>query len=312
MSPMFCSEVRSVNNGTKHISVCVCTYRRPDLLSRLLEKLSLQQTGGLFTYSVVVVDNDCLESSRNVVSRLAMVSAIPINYCGEPRQNIALARNKAVENAGGDLLAFIDDDEFPAEEWLLTLFKACNEYGVDGVVGPVKRHFDEQPPKWLVKGRFYERPTYSSGLQLDWAKGRTNNLLLKRQMIAPGDQPFRPEFRTGEDQDFFRRMIEKGYVFAWCNEAVVYEVVLPARWRRAFMLRRALLQGTVSVLHPTFRASHIAKSLIAVPVYAAALPVALFVGHHRFMTLLIKLFDHIGRLLALLHVNLIKEPYVTS
>jgi hypothetical protein len=30
------------------------------------------------------------------------------------------------------------------------------------------------------------------------------------------------------------------------------------------------------------------------------------------MTLLVKLFDHIGRLLALLKVNVIKQPYVTE
>ena len=301
-----------MTNGTKHISVCVCTYKRPDLLICLLEKLRRQETRGLFAHSIVVVDNDYLQSSKTVVSNFAAASAIPIKYCVEPRQNIALARNKAVENADGEFLAFIDDDEFPIEEWLLTLFNACSQNDVDGAVGPVKRHFDEQPPKWVVKGQFYERPTYPSGLVIDWIKGRTNNVLLKREIIAPGEQPFRPEFRTGEDQDFFRRMIEKGHTFIWCNEAAVYEVVPPARWKRVFMLKRALLQGAASVLHPTFGVPRIAKSLIAIPVYTAALPVALVAGHHRFMILLVKLFDHIGRLLALLHINPIKGPYVTS
>lgn len=296
----------------KHISVCVCTYKRPDLLSRVLSELDRQETGSLFTYSVVVVDNDALQSAETVVSDFASSSATPIKYCVQPRQNISLARNTAVENADGDFIAFIDDDEFPTREWLLTLFNACNQYDADGVVAPVKRHFVDRPPKWVVEGQFYQRPTYPSGLKLDWAKGRTNNLLLKRHIIAFGAQPFRPEFRTGEDQDFFRRMIEKGYVFIWCNEAVVYEVILPARWKRTFMLRRALLQGAASVLHPTMGAAQIAKSLIAIPLYTAALPVALIVGHHRFMTLLVKLFDHIGRILALLHINVVPEPYVTS
>jgi len=47
-------------------------------------------------------------------------------------------------------------------------------------------------------------------------------------------------------------MIERGHAFVWCNEAVVYEVVPPVRWRRTFMLRRALLRGKVSPLDPTF------------------------------------------------------------
>jgi hypothetical protein len=56
----------------------------------------------------------------------------------------------------------------------------------------------------------------------------------------------------------------------------------------------------------------IAKSVIAVPAYTAALPVALVCGHHWFMTLLVKICDHMGKLLALVGINLIKEPYVTE
>jgi glycosyltransferase involved in cell wall biosynthesis len=297
---------------TNHISVCVCTYKRPRFLKRLLEELSVQDSGGLFTYSIVVADNDLSESAKPVVDDFTAVSNIPVTYCVEPLQNIPLARNKAVENATGDFLAFIDDDEFPTKRWLLTLFKACNEYDVDGVLGPVKPHFDEEPPKWVVEGKFYERPTYPTGFVIDWRKGRTGNVLLKSRIFSADAQPFKQEFRGGEDQDFFRRMIEKGHVFIWCNEAVAYEVVPPIRWKRTFMLRKALLRGTCTVIHPTFGAREIGKSVIAVPTYTAALPFALVFGHHRFMTLLVKLFEHIGRLLALLGINPIREPYVTD
>src|SRR5215831_3046909 len=195
-------------NEKKHISVCVCTYKRSQFLKRLLEELSGQDTRGLFTYSIVVADNDHLRSAETVVSDFATASTIPISYCVEPRQNIALARNKAIENAAGDFVAFIDDDEFPTGRWLLTLFNACNAYDVDGVLGPVKRHFDEEPPGWVMKGKFYERPTYPTGLVIDWKKGRTGNVLLKKRIFAADAQPFKPEFRQGEDQDFFRRMID--------------------------------------------------------------------------------------------------------
>ena len=183
---------------------------------------------------------------------------------------------------------------------------------VDGVIGPVKRYFDEQPPKWVIKGDFYERPTYPTGLIIDWTKGRTNNVLVKRSVVGSDTQAFRPEFRTGEDQDFFRRMIDKGHKFIWCGEAVVYEVVPPIRWKRTFMLRRALLRGTVSVLQPTFGAVDIAKALVAIPAYTVALPVALVLGHHRFMALLVRLCDHLGTLLSALGINPIREPYVTD
>jgi len=301
-----------MTNQTNHISVCICTYKRPGFLKRLLGELAEQETGGLFTYSVVVADNDCLRSAEALVSDFAARSTVPVTYCVEPEQNISLTRNKAIENAAGDYIAFIDDDEFPTKRWLLTLFEACDENDVDGVLGPVKCHFDEKPPKWVVKGKFYERPTYPTGFVIDWTKGRTGNVLLKRRIFEPGERPFSPDFHRAGDQDFFRRMIAKGHVFIWCDEAVAYEVVPPIRWTRTFMLKRALLRGTISVQHPTSHVVSIAKSVVAVPIYAAALPFTLLMGHHRFMIVLVKLFDHLGKLLTLVGLKPVKSQLITD
>jgi glycosyltransferase involved in cell wall biosynthesis len=295
-----------------HISVCVCTYKRPQFLQRLLSDLGTQETGGLFTYSIVVADNDQSRSAEPIVSRFAGTSQIPIKYCVEPQQSIAMTRNKAIESAAGDYVAFIDDDEFPIRTWLLILFQACFEHGADGVLGPVKRHFDENPPTWVIRGNFYERATYPTGLVIDWRKGRTGNVLLKSHLFATDELPFRPEFRQGEDQDFFQRMIEKGHRFVWCNEAVAYEVVPPIRWKRSFMLRRALLRGAMEPKTEGFGLRDIAKSAVAVPIYAVALPFAAVVGHHKFMTLLVSLCDHLGKLLAVAGINLVKDEYVTD
>src|SRR5215469_9249606 len=43
---------------TQHICVCICTYKRPGPLQRLLKGLEGQETQGLFSFSVVVADND--------------------------------------------------------------------------------------------------------------------------------------------------------------------------------------------------------------------------------------------------------------
>lgn len=292
--------------------MCVCTYKRSAQLRRLLEELCKQETDDRFTYSIVVADNDYLRSAETCVSKVAASTLIPIQYCVEARQNIALTRNRAVENANGDFLAFIDDDEFPEVRWLLNLFNACEEYRVEGAIGPVKRHFDEKPPDWVVKGHFYERATYPTGHLVKWFEGRTNNALIKRSIIPGGQEPFQPNFRSGEDQDFFRRMIDQGHSFVWCNEAIVNETIPPGRWKRSFMVKRALLQGSSAVLHPNFGARDFAKSLIAIPVYSVALPFALVLAHHHFMSLIIRIFAHVGRLLAFARINPIRVPYVTD
>jgi len=307
-----CAYRNEMSDQLKHVSVCVCAYKRPDFLKRLLKELDSQDTNGLFTYSVVVVDNDRLRSSEPIVSQFAASSSLPVTYCMEPRQNIALARNKAVESADGDFIAFIDDDEVPAPRWLLNLFSACEAYNVDGVLGPVIPQFNEQPPKWVIKGKFYHRPVHPTGMVVEWSKGRTGNLLFRKRILASTAPAFKPEFRAGEDQDFFRRMIEIGHIFIWSKEAVVFETVPRSRWKPSVMFKRALLRGATARLHPTLGPLDIAKSLIAVPTYVAALPFAALLGQHRIMSLLVRLFDHLGKLLALIGVNPIRDQYVTE
>lgn len=297
---------------TEHICVCICTYKRPEMLRRLLGDLMKQATGGLFAYSVVVVDNDKLRTAEAEVASFAAKNFIPVRFFAEPEQNIPMARNRAVANAIGDYVAFIDDDEFPAEDWLLNLLKARHEYNTDGVVGPVLRHFDEKPPKWIVKGNFWQRRMFDTGYVIEGIDGRVNNALLKKELFAGQQEPFRPEFRAGEDKDFFERMIKAGHTFVWCQEAVVYEVVPPSRWKRRFILKRSLLQGAVSPLHRNFGEAKIARSLLAVPMYVVVLPLAAVMGQHRSMAVLVKLAWHVGNILSFMGVRVIKTPYVTE
>jgi succinoglycan biosynthesis protein ExoM len=278
----------------------------------MFEGLALQDSSGLFSMSLVVVDNDQSESARETVNEFATLSSFPVEYHVEPRQNIALARNKAVAHSCGGFVAFLDDDEFPTRGWLLSLLRACIEYGVDGALGPVLPHFDHPPPSWVLKGKFCERPTYPTGFIIDWKKGRTGNVLLKRGLFADNAEPFRREFLTGEDQDFFRRKIEQGFKFVWCSDAIAYEVTPPIRWNCKFMLKRALLRGANSRNHPNFGPREVLKSIFAITAYLAVLPVFLIFSYSKFMTYLIKTFDHLGKLLMVVGVNLIKEPYVTS
>jgi succinoglycan biosynthesis protein ExoM len=300
-------------SGKHHICVCICTFNRPELLRRLLSSLAEQETSDLFDYSIVVVDNDRTESARRTVESSAHESNISINYYAEPEQNIALARNMAVAHASGDFVAFIDDDETPIDEWLLRMHSALLRYGVDGVLGPVKPLFEVMPPEWTVEAGFFERANYEheTGFILDWRQTGTGNVLIRRPILDEVSGPFRREFGSGgEDLDFFRRAMGLGKVFVWCEEATVYEIIPGERTRLSFQLRRALLRGKASLAHRSGRAFGILKSLAACGVYTTLLPVFLVMGRHVFMKYLIKDFDHIGKLLSVGGINVVKEKYV--
>ena len=104
-----------------HITVCICTFHRPQSLHRLLDMLIRQHTVDAFTFSIVVADNDAGQSAKEIVAEFSEATTVDVDYFVEPEKNIALVRNKAIEHARGEFIAFIDDDEFPVENWLLNL-----------------------------------------------------------------------------------------------------------------------------------------------------------------------------------------------
>src|SRR5262245_51478282 len=102
----------------------------------------------------------------------------------------------------------------------------CERYQAAGVLGPVRRRFEEVPPGWILYGHSWDRPEHPTGQVMHWRGCRTGNVLLRRRILDGLQEVFDPAFgRGGEDVDFFKRMTSLGHVFRWCNEGAVYETV---------------------------------------------------------------------------------------
>jgi glycosyltransferase involved in cell wall biosynthesis len=299
--------------GLPHISVCVCTFARPQLLARLLARLSAQVTAGQFTCSAVIVDNDAAESARAVVESARMTSPIQIDYDVEPQRSISHARNRSVRNARGDLIAFIDDDEFPADDWLLRHLRLLLEARADGVLGPVLPHFDGEGPAWLVRSGLLDRSRLQTGEVIRNSRHtRTGNVLLWRKLFEGDDGGFDPKYGRsgGGDAVFFKRMMEQGKVFVWCDEALVYETVPLERQKRSYYLRRACTRGMTAAWETPWWSLGTVRSVVAVMLYTCALPVLFIAGQHHFMRYLVSDCDHLAKLLAYLRIRLVSErPY---
>ena len=296
-----------------YISICICTFKRPKYLERLLSKLQHQNTNDQFRYSIVVVDNDIQKSAEDVVVSAQKKLNVKIDYYHEPNQSISLARNIAVQSATGEFIAFIDDDEFPEKEWLINLYKTLIQFNADGILGPVKPHFENDPPSWIIKSKILERQSFKTGTIIPSSKyTRTGNVLLKKKLFENIEDYFDPQYGRigGGDAIFFKRMMQKGKVFVWCNEAIVYETVLPERQKRLYYIKRAFTRGIAETKHLPFFNRLTLKSFIASGLYTMALPILLIVSHSLFMKYLIKDCDHIGKLLAYCGIYAVKQrPY---
>ena len=230
------------------ISVCVCTYKRADLLRLLLDGLA-SQTLAPESFEVVVVDNDAFASAKEVVEQAGQRHpALVLRYDVESMQGISHARNKAVALAAGQLLAFIDDDEQPAANWLADLLATMNAMDADAVLGPVLPRYPPTTRAWVIKSRFFERPRFPTGTVLEHKSCRTGNALVKAQRVKSR----RPEaFDTflsqsgGEDLHFFEWLARQGGRLVWCDTAEVREEVPAARQNLHYMLARSLRVSTI-------------------------------------------------------------------
>ena len=146
--------------------------------------------------------------------------------------------------------------------------------------------------------------TLSQRLITDSRYTRTGNVLVRRSLFTEAAGCFDPKYGLsgGGDAIFFKRLIEKGKVFIWCDEAHVYETVPRERQRLSYYVKRAFTRGmTEAWEHPLLSVSTV-RSLVAVLVYTVSLPFCLPLGTHVFTKYLIKNCDHLGKLLA--HVGI--------
>ena len=296
-----------------HISVCIPTFRRNQMLERLVRKLAQQETAGMFAISVIIVDNDATGPARDTVTRLKQELNIPVTYDVEREQTIPAARNHALRLASGNYIAIMDDDEFPPSTWLLKMYRAIQTFDVDGVLGPVHPFFEQTPPRWLLRSGFCERPILPSGTILRWDQTRTGNVLLKRRVFDESGLRFDENLRTGgSDREFFKHAIRAGYKFAAVADAPVYEVVPPERWTKSYYLKRALVNGCNAHRNAKGHIHGITKVLLPLKlasaslIYALAAPISACFGTHMLMNCMVRGGHHVSRLLAMLGVETIK------
>jgi len=207
----------------------MCTYKRKTL-ELTLESLVTQSLPDGYSLEVVVVDNDIEASGRAFVEACAAKTDVPINYTVNAERNLAHVRNSTMENAKGELFAFIDDDEWASDDkWLAKLVGSMKEFDVDAVFGEVEVHYPDDAPQWIVDGDLLGKIKYPHGTKV--VKGATSNGLLKAHWVREKGFKFDPFFGKsgGEDTDLFSRIYKSGGRFVYDAHASVEEMAEPQR-----------------------------------------------------------------------------------
>lgn len=293
------------------VSVCICTFKRPEGLRRALESAFALQTPAGCTLEILVVDNDASGSAFSVLDIFRGSEAeIPLRYLHEPTPGVSHARNRCLETAEGEMLAFFDDDEFVEPDWLVEMLACMDRTQADAVFGPVLPSFETAPTPWMLASGVHERQRFTSGTVLPWREARTGNVALRRSVLEGGLR-FSTDFaRTGgEDSLFFASAQAQGCKLVWCDEAVVHESVPAQRMERAWILHRAFMGGRTYVRlearlghrlpYTTFALRGLAASVVSL-----AAVMAFYVrGDARHVRHLCRLYGHLGKIAARFYSN---------
>ena len=235
------------------VVLCICTYKRPDGLLKLLR--AVEQLDFDDDLSLVVIDNAAGQEGLNLCRKIESQYRWPMKYAYEPQGGIPYARNTAVKTAlesDPDFIAMLDDDEWPSRQWLTELIKIQRKTAADFVGGPVKPVFpaDTPPPWFKVSAQYYgaERELEDGNFCVLYASG---NFLGRAECFRIlGAESFSPYFSVagGEDLAFFQEMEKRGYKMAWSKNAVVYETVPESRMSISWLKERVIRQSNLNVL----------------------------------------------------------------
>ena len=233
---------------TPRISIAICTWNRCAQLAATLEKLVEAQRPSAVSWEVLVVNNACTDATSDVVTSFA--DRLPIRETIEPRSNLSAARNRALAETTGAVVAFIDDDVRVDPAWLVTLARLESAYPDCTVLaGPVRPFFPVPPDPELVATFPYLKKGFCSldhkqpegpltpGLLPAGANMAFRKALIEGLEFALHLGPSNGSLEGHEDVDFVRRVYARGGTAVWSPDLQVDHRVDPSRMTLDYLVR---------------------------------------------------------------------------
>lgn len=131
-------------------TIAIPTYNGATRLPQLLEQLREQVDTEHFSWEILVVDNNSTDNTQKLVCdfQANWSKPFPLKYCFESEQGAAFARQRAIREARGTWVGFLDDDIRPAADWVAQAYAFSQEHPSAGAYGgQIHGDFEIQPPE---------------------------------------------------------------------------------------------------------------------------------------------------------------------
>lgn len=136
---------------TPIVSIAVCTYNRERFLPDCLESVARQDADHRL-FELVIINNRSTDRTHDICTDFMKRyenSGLRICYAIETAQGLSPARNRAILEAGGAYIAYIDDDAILPADYITAILSLLNERP-DTVAagGPIVPRFTNGAPAW--------------------------------------------------------------------------------------------------------------------------------------------------------------------
>jgi glucosyl-dolichyl phosphate glucuronosyltransferase len=197
-------------------------------------------------WEVIVVDNNSTDDTQVVLE--SHLSTLPLRAVIEHKQGHSHARNRAVDEATGELIIWTDDDVIVDSNWLVEYVKAVSDHPDAGFfAGTVEPLYESQPPAWVSEGLdrlvgpfalcqlgFSVRPLVDGEFPVG-ANMAFRASVLKEHRFRTDLGRVGKKLTSGDDTEMFERLKKAGLAGIWVGNAIVKHHVPTIRMTRRYV-----------------------------------------------------------------------------
>lgn len=251
-------------------TVAICTHNRGFDLKEAIDSC-IRQDFDPGEFEVIVIDNRSTDNTKEIVLGYQDYLEPRIHYVLEENLGLSYARNRAIREARGEYILFIDDDAVASESLIqnmLEVFEMDESIGcVGGRIDPI---WQGRAPHWLpAKYRtLYSILDYSDVLkEMDSGIPFGANVAFRTRIFQVLD-PFRVDLGrigsnllSGEESELIARIRQKYKIF-YSPFASVEHKIAESRSTAKWFLRRMYWQGVTDALRSEKKSEFCWKSAV--------------------------------------------------
>ncbi len=229
------------------VTVVLCTYNRCETLRDALDSLMCQDTGGTFSYEVIVVDDASTDATPDIMRAAVARSPVPMRCVAGSGGGMACAQNKGIRESSTEWIAFFDDDAVAEPTWLRELLACAAETNAEVVGGAVRLLLPDAEVQKISPICRLTLGATEEGRELGRCipKGfpPSMNLLVRETVFKALGQFDESMTRGGSDCEFGARVCRAGIEAWFTPRAIVHHDVPAYRLKESYLLWRDQRNG---------------------------------------------------------------------